>query len=469
MGDKIRAKATVVGRRRPRRPRRRRAAATWQPSPTWSDFPALIKPSAGGGGKGMVLVRSAADLPDALASARRTAARRVRRRHPADRALRRRPPPHRDPGPGRRPRRRRPPRRARVQPPAPPPEDHRGGARPRFVDAVTRERMGAAAVEAARAVGYVGAGTVEFIVDGTTGRLPLHGDEHPPPGRAPGHRAGHRPGPGGAPAPGRRRRAAPVHPGRGTPDRPRRRGPRLRRGPRPRLPAHRRPDPHPPRTHPPPHQAPHTPATHEPRAHRRHPLRCAPASGPSPAPGRREGVRRSSAHCTARDRSYGWTPVSWKAGSWAASSTHAVQGHRLGARPGHRPEDPGPGPGRHDRPRASPPTSRSCAPCSATRPYRRATWTPAWSNASSPTCSPRTAVPDEVLATAALAFHDTPAGQRPVGRRRRLARRPTGLDRLPPGVAGRRTRRQGPGPATRGRRGPYDSRRRSSRARPQLS
>src|SRR5690606_23459470 len=38
-----------------------------------------------------------------------------------------------------------------------------------FVDAETRARMGAAAVEAARAVGYTGAGTVEFIVDGVTG------------------------------------------------------------------------------------------------------------------------------------------------------------------------------------------------------------------------------------------------------------------------------------------------------------
>ncbi|MEL7372244.1 MAG: biotin/lipoyl-containing protein, partial [Myxococcota bacterium] len=33
------------------------------------------------------------------------------------------------------------------------------------IDAATRERMGAAAVEAARSVGYVGAGTVEFLVD----------------------------------------------------------------------------------------------------------------------------------------------------------------------------------------------------------------------------------------------------------------------------------------------------------------
>src|SRR5262249_43062471 len=35
-----------------------------------------------------------------------------------------------------------------------------------------RNRMGAAAVEAAKAVGYVGAGTVEFIADGSQGLRP---------------------------------------------------------------------------------------------------------------------------------------------------------------------------------------------------------------------------------------------------------------------------------------------------------
>ena len=60
--------------------------------------------------------------------------------------------------------------------------------------------MGEAAVAAARAVNYVGAGTVEFIVeqrpDGQHAFL-LHGNEHPPAGGAPGDRSHHRPGPGG--------------------------------------------------------------------------------------------------------------------------------------------------------------------------------------------------------------------------------------------------------------------------------
>ena len=46
----------------------------------------------------------------------------------------------------------------------------------------------------ARAVGYVGAGTVEFLLDARR-RVLVPRDEHPPPGRAPGHRGGHRPRP----------------------------------------------------------------------------------------------------------------------------------------------------------------------------------------------------------------------------------------------------------------------------------
>ncbi len=62
-------------------------------------------------------------------------------------------------------------------------------------------------------------------------------DEHAPPGRAPRHRARHRPRPRRGPAPDRRRRAAGVHPGRRPHRRPRDRGPPLRRGRRERLPA----------------------------------------------------------------------------------------------------------------------------------------------------------------------------------------------------------------------------------------
>ncbi len=57
-----------------------------------------------------------------------------------------------------------------------------------------------AARAAAAAIGYVGAGTVEFLYDPQRERLLLPGDEHPAAGRAPGHRAGARRRPGRAPA-----------------------------------------------------------------------------------------------------------------------------------------------------------------------------------------------------------------------------------------------------------------------------
>ncbi|GIH99275.1 acetyl/propionyl/methylcrotonyl-CoA carboxylase subunit alpha [Planobispora takensis] len=165
MGDKIRAKETVAAAGVPVVP----GAAEPADDLLTADigFPALIKPSAGGGGKGMVLVRSAAELPDALASARRTAAaafgdatllierfvenpRHIEIQVLADAhgnvihlgerecSLQR--------------------RHQKIIEEAPSP----------LLDPGTRGRMGAAAVEAARSVGYVGAGTVEFIVQGAT-------------------------------------------------------------------------------------------------------------------------------------------------------------------------------------------------------------------------------------------------------------------------------------------------------------
>ncbi|MFF4193095.1 acetyl/propionyl/methylcrotonyl-CoA carboxylase subunit alpha [Nonomuraea sp. NPDC001831] len=165
MGDKIRAKATVSAAGVPVVPG---GAEPGDDLARWAEFPALIKPSAGGGGKGMVLVRSAAELPDALESARRTARaafgdgtllieryvenpRHIEIQVMADAhgnvvhlgerecSLQR--------------------RHQKIIEEAPSP----------FVTPGMRADMGAAAVEAARSVGYVGAGTVEFIVDGTTG------------------------------------------------------------------------------------------------------------------------------------------------------------------------------------------------------------------------------------------------------------------------------------------------------------
>ena len=131
-------------------------------------FPLLIKPSAGGGGKGMFSVFSPSDLPDALASARRTAAsafgddtlflerlvaspRHIEMQVLADAhggtvylgerecSLQRR---H---------------QKVIEEAPAPLLENLPEGAE-------IRARLGEAAVAAATSVGYVGAGTVEFLV-----------------------------------------------------------------------------------------------------------------------------------------------------------------------------------------------------------------------------------------------------------------------------------------------------------------
>ncbi|MGY1820830.1 ATP-binding protein [Geodermatophilus sp. SYSU D00079] len=171
MGDKIRAKRTVMaagvpvvpGRTEPGMDDEAVAAAAVE-----AGFPVLLKPSAGGGGKGMRVVRSAAELPDAIAAARREArgsfgddtllveryigaARHIEVQvlgdahgtvvHLGERecSLQR--------------------RHQKVVEEAPSP----------LLDDVQRAAMGAAAVEAARAVGYTGAGTVEFIVDADPG------------------------------------------------------------------------------------------------------------------------------------------------------------------------------------------------------------------------------------------------------------------------------------------------------------
>ncbi len=131
-------------------------------------FPVLVKAVAGGGGKGMKAAHTAADLPAAIASARREAAAAFGN----DRLLVERlvvDPRHievqiladahghavhlheRDCSVQR--------RHQKVLEEAPAPG----------LPAETRAALGAAAVRAAQAAGYVGAGTVEFLVDGVSG------------------------------------------------------------------------------------------------------------------------------------------------------------------------------------------------------------------------------------------------------------------------------------------------------------
>ncbi|MEN9544033.1 MAG: hypothetical protein RLZZ598_866 [Pseudomonadota bacterium] len=127
-------------------------------------YPLLVKAVAGGGGRGMRLVRTAAELPQAMTSARREAqsafgegalmlerliegGRHIEIQIFADTQGHAVHLGERDCSAQR--------RRQKLIEEAPSP----------VVDAALRARIGADAVAAARAVGYVGAGTVEFIVD----------------------------------------------------------------------------------------------------------------------------------------------------------------------------------------------------------------------------------------------------------------------------------------------------------------
>ncbi len=166
MGDKINAKALVAAAGVPVVPGTNAAGLTDEELVAAADeigFPVLVKPSAGGGGKGMHRVGEAHQLAAAIATARREARGAfgddtllvekwvTRPRHieiqvfadlhgrvvhlgERECSLQR--------------------RHQKIIEESPSP----------MLDANRRARMGASAVEAARAVGYVGAGTVEFIV-----------------------------------------------------------------------------------------------------------------------------------------------------------------------------------------------------------------------------------------------------------------------------------------------------------------
>lgn len=171
MGDKIRAKLTVSAAGVPVVPGRTREGMSDDEivdAALEIGFPVLLKPSAGGGGKGMRLVHEESALREAIESARREARgsfgddtllierfitnpRHIEIQvlgdsygnviHLGERecSLQR--------------------RHQKIIEEAPSP----------FLTPEVREAMGAAAVDAAKSVGYVGAGTVEFIVDGASG------------------------------------------------------------------------------------------------------------------------------------------------------------------------------------------------------------------------------------------------------------------------------------------------------------
>ena len=135
-------------------------------------YPVLIKARAGGGGKGMRRVDDADDFPDALGERPPRSRVELRRWPLSDREMDRDAAPHRDAGLRRCRRQRDPSLRARLFAAAPPSKGDRGGARARHDSQAMRQAMGEAAVKAAKAVGYQGAATVEFIVDASDGLRP---------------------------------------------------------------------------------------------------------------------------------------------------------------------------------------------------------------------------------------------------------------------------------------------------------
>ena len=200
-------------------------------------YPVMVKAAAGGGGKGMRIALNERDLREALERAAERGALVLRRRPRVPREVRSRAAPHRDPGPGRPARQHALPGRARMLDPAPPSEGHRGGAEP-----VPRRRHAAGHGRAgggARARSRLPLGRHGRVHRRCRAQLLLPRDEHPPPGRAPGDRAGDRARPGRADAAGGGRRAARLDPGPAAPGRLGDRGAGLRRGPRARFPPFR--------------------------------------------------------------------------------------------------------------------------------------------------------------------------------------------------------------------------------------
>ncbi|MET8540101.1 biotin carboxylase N-terminal domain-containing protein [Kitasatospora sp. NPDC004799] len=179
MGDKINAKEAVRVAGVPVVPGSQATAPTDEQLVAAADeigYPVLLKPSAGGGGKGMRLVRDRADLPTEIAAARRVA----RTAFGDDTLLLERWVDR--------------PRHIEVQVLA----DAHGTtvhlgerecslqrrhqklieeAPSVLLNAETRAAMGAAAVRAAESCGYTGAGTVEFIVPGIDPDAPAPASE----------------------------------------------------------------------------------------------------------------------------------------------------------------------------------------------------------------------------------------------------------------------------------------------------
>ena len=199
MGSKVESRRLMIDGRRAGRARRPRPAARPRGAaaapPATIGYPVMLKAAAGGGGKGMRRVDAAgrAARPPTAPPAPRPAPSFGDDAVYLEKYIDE-PAPRRDPGDGRPARPGGLARRARVLAPAPPPEGGRGGA-------VAGGHAGAAPPHGrgggqGRRRGRLQQRRHLRVPARPRRQLLLPGDEHPPPGRAPGDRAGdrHRPG-----------------------------------------------------------------------------------------------------------------------------------------------------------------------------------------------------------------------------------------------------------------------------------
>ena len=198
---------------RPRRRARRCSRAGRSPPPEARalageiGYPLLVKAAGGGGGPGHQARADEEELDGLISLARSEAARRLRRRARVPGEAHRVRAPRRGADRRRRARHRAPSRRARLLRAAPLPEGGGGGARALPARPARARAARSRRCAFAERIGYRNLGTVEFIIDAQTERVVLPGGQLSHPGRAPGDRGDHVPGPSGDAAADRRGRA----------------------------------------------------------------------------------------------------------------------------------------------------------------------------------------------------------------------------------------------------------------------